>query len=75
MNILMAASLVSAGAGAVLLFVPKAKQYGPLGIALGFILFGLSDVTSGHDVAYGIGMFVIAGILITRFAVERASMK
>jgi len=75
MNIFMAASLVSAGAGAVALFVPKAKQYGPLGIALGFVLFGLSDVTTHHDVAYGIGMFVLAAILVARFAVDRAKKK
>ncbi len=75
MNIFMAASLVSAGTGAAALFVPKAKQYGPLGFALGLVLFGLSDVTTHHDVAYGIGVFVIAGILVARFATDRAKRK
>ena len=73
--LLLIASVLVLFAAVVILYLLKRKQYIPLLYITFFVLFGLVDMVTGHKVLYGVGAFVLAGIVVVRLAVDRAKKK
>jgi len=72
---LLVVSLLVLFAAVAMLYALKLKQYIPLLYITFFVLVGLADVVTGHNVLYGISVFVLAGIMAFRLAVDRAKKK
>jgi hypothetical protein len=73
--LLLIASVLVLFAAVVILYLLKRKQYIPLLYVSFFVLFGLVDVVTGHNVLYGVGAFVLAAIVLARYVVNRTKVK